>query len=154
MAKKQVAKLKYTVHWEYGRAVMKMGTQRILSAYINTAGCCAFNEVQGFEFNLADKIEYSPELQEAFHKYVKKCQEQEGGSYQTFILNKPLGSDKSYQPDWFVKCLDNFVDAHVLPWTPNYTHSPVNTEVRAYILPTFQPERLTEEARAEEEDNW
>lgn len=145
----------FAVKKSYGEIQLLKDGKRIFSAYVNGLSCCAFNEVNGFTFNDADKIKHSKKLQEAFQEYVSACNSQEGGSYQTFILNRKLGEEKAYQPAWFAECLENYPGAYALPWTVNYTHDPANSEVKAYFLPTLNPERLNREQNDDDEEyDW
>jgi hypothetical protein len=125
--------------WGDGTTLKLFQKQReILEGEVSSLNCCAFNEVHNFQFFQKLLGEYNEKLQKAFNEGVQTILQKSGGSYQIFILSKPLGKPKALQPEWFVQCLENYPSAVALDWTPNYTYNPVISEVKMYLLPTLK----------------
>jgi hypothetical protein len=128
-----------TDRWGDGTTLRLFQKQKeILEGEVSGLNCCAFNEVHNFHFFNKLLGEYNEKLQKAFNEGVQNLLQKSGGSYQIFILSKSLGKPKALQPEWFVQCLENYPGAVALDWTPNYTHDPVNSEVKMYLLPTLK----------------
>ena len=114
----------------------------IFSCEVDGMRTCAWSELCNFEFHGSENEEYSEELQKAFNKYVKTVLKTEmtGDSLVMFNLNRgwdPQAKEekKIYQPDWFIKCLQNHPNLiWEGPWTVNKTHRPENTKVKPYVL--------------------
>jgi len=127
----------FTVNSDWdSECTLNKDNRPIFRAEVSGMRCCAFNEINQLEFPNLKALEHEKPLQEAFNKMLLAIADSESkGSMQVVILNRPLGKECK-QPAWFEKCLENFPGSYTLPWMPNKTHDPVNSEVKMYMLPT------------------
>ena len=132
---KELSEYSYKVESDWDNEVSLFHKQtRLFHAEIGYMRCCAFKEINAFEFGGTPS--YNDDLQKTFNAMVEAISGRGSGSVHLFVLNKGLKAKKPKQPDWFVKCLENYPGAYCLDWMPNRTHDPINTEVKMYLLPT------------------